>query len=166
MSWTKERETELQRLWKAGWTASQIANNLGGVSRNAVIGKIHRLGAADRKIGHKRKPSPPKPRAPKPRKPVEKPMVPEIVVELVKPVVVTQTVVIPLSGRVTLADLREGLCKWPHGDPRHEDFHFCGGATPGVGIPYCGAHMKLAYRPEADRRRWDKTLGIRKGYRG
>src|SRR5688572_32793870 len=61
MSWTDERIEQLQKLWMRGMTASQIADELAGVSRNAVIGKAHRLGLQSR-------PSPVKPNEPPPAK--------------------------------------------------------------------------------------------------
>ncbi len=62
MSWTDERIDRLRELWSQGITASQIADELGGVSRNAVIGKAHRLGLQSR-------PSPVKPNEPAPAPP-------------------------------------------------------------------------------------------------
>ena len=65
MSWTDERIATLTKMWEGGATASQIADELGGVSRNAVIGKAHRLGL-------KARPSPVKANEPKPAAPVRK----------------------------------------------------------------------------------------------
>ncbi|PXA97871.1 GcrA cell cycle regulator, partial [Nostoc sp. 3335mG] len=48
MSWTEERIATLAKMWESGMTASQIAEELGGISRNAVIGKAHRLGLQSR----------------------------------------------------------------------------------------------------------------------
>ncbi|MFW2349726.1 GcrA family cell cycle regulator [Qipengyuania sp.] len=70
MSWTDERIATLKKMWEGGSTASQIADELGGVSRNAVIGKAHRLGLKSRpspvKANEKKPASKPKPAAPKP----------------------------------------------------------------------------------------------------
>ena len=70
MSWTDERIATLKKMWEGGSTASQIADELGGVSRNAVIGKAHRLGLKSRPSpvkANEKKPAPkPKPAAPKP----------------------------------------------------------------------------------------------------
>ena len=71
MSWTDERIATLKKMWEGGSTASQIADELGGVSRNAVIGKAHRLGLKSRpspvKANEKKKAAPAKPKpAPKP----------------------------------------------------------------------------------------------------
>ena len=87
MSWTDERIATLKKMWEGGSTASQIAEELGGVSRNAVIGKAHRLGLKSRpspvKASEKKaakpaapKPAAPKPVAKKPAKPVAKPAAP------------------------------------------------------------------------------------------
>lgn len=81
MSWTEERIATLKKMWESGSTASQIADELGGVSRNAVIGKAHRLGLKARpspvKANEKKKkavpPSPPAPKAAAPEKPVATP---------------------------------------------------------------------------------------------
>ncbi|GFE73429.1 GcrA family cell cycle regulator [Novosphingobium sp. TCA1] len=79
MSWTDERIEKLTKMWEGGATASQIADELGGVSRNAVIGKAHRLGLKARPspVKANEKPARPAP-APKKPKPVEAaPAVPE-----------------------------------------------------------------------------------------
>ncbi|MCF3593117.1 GcrA cell cycle regulator [Rhodobacteraceae bacterium LMO-12] len=80
MSWTDERVELLKKMWGEGQSASQIAKELGGVTRNAVIGKVHRLGLSNRATGAKTeakaKPSPKaeaKPRAPSRTKPAAKP---------------------------------------------------------------------------------------------
>ena len=54
MSWTPDRVEALKKMWSDGQSASQIASDLGGVTRNAVIGKIHRLGLSNRGIGHQK----------------------------------------------------------------------------------------------------------------
>ena len=84
MSWTDERIATLKKMWEGGSTASQIADELGGVSRNAVIGKAHRLGLKSRpspvKANEKKKAAPAKPKpAPKPaaKKAAPKPAAPK-----------------------------------------------------------------------------------------
>ncbi|MBJ7379079.1 GcrA family cell cycle regulator, partial [Sphingobium sp.] len=73
MSWTDERIDQLKGMWERGLTASQIADELGGVSRNAVIGKAHRLGLQSRPSPVKANETPKKAAAPAPRKPATAP---------------------------------------------------------------------------------------------
>ncbi|GAB5449270.1 GcrA family cell cycle regulator [Gymnodinialimonas sp.] len=63
MSWTDERVETLKKMWGEGQSASQIAKELGGVTRNAVIGKVHRLGLSNRSGGGASAPSKPAPAA-------------------------------------------------------------------------------------------------------
>lgn len=142
MSWTDERIELLKRLWEKGLSASQIAEELGeGVTRNAVIGKAHRLGLKSR-------PSPVKADAPK-KAAAAAPK---------KPKVVTK------PKRVTLLDLSDKICKWPHGHPGEEDFHFCGKPVQ-PGFPYCPEHCGVAYQaqlPRRDRRAPMPPMGPRR----
>ena len=152
MAWTDERISLLRTSWESGMTASQIAEALGeGVSRNAVIGKAHRLGLEAR-------PSP-----------VKMGEVIETVVEgvaaAVGGVVVgavaavarpvpkrpSRAVVPPKPAKTTLLDLNEKVCKWPIGHPGETDFHFCGKAAQ-TGFPYCTEHCAIAYQAQLPRR--------------
>jgi GcrA cell cycle regulator len=63
-----------------------------------------------------------------------------------------EDVVVPISRRLSLAQLTERTCKWPIGDPLAEDFHFCGNDSEESG-PYCTYHSRLAFQPASDRRR-------------
>jgi len=157
MSWTDERVAILSKLWADGLSASQIAAELGGVTRNAVIGKVHRLGLSGRakptSSGIKRVKRAPRsnsynarprnPRALATSKSGNLSAVPRVAVE---------DMVEPESKKLDLVDLNEKTCKWPHGDPATDDFHFCGHATK-EDSPYCEYHSKLAYQPTTDRRR-------------
>jgi GcrA cell cycle regulator len=159
MSWTDERVDLLSRLWMEGRSASQIAAELGsGITRNAVIGKVHRLGLAGRA-----KPvvSPGQGRlkgklAPALDTEVPIEAAPETVPSLpATPPIIgpDMTVAIPTSERVTIMELRESSCRWPMGDPSQAEFRFCGART-GIGAgPYCAAHARLAFQPTHDRRR-------------
>ena len=60
-------------------------------------------------------------------------------------------VVVPMSLKVTIVDLKEAMCKWPLGDPASSEFRYCGASS--VSAPYCTYHAKLAYQPTQDRRR-------------
>lgn len=162
MSWTEERVELLRKLWSDGLSASQVAAELGpGITRNAVIGKIHRLGLAERaKTANAQRPRVAKPprQAAAPRAHgggvhgnVALAFAPQtLVVARAAP---EEEVVIPMSERVTLMELREAMCRWPMGDPTTPEFRFCGAKSPISGGPYCGYHARVAYQPAQDRRR-------------
>jgi GcrA cell cycle regulator len=173
VNWTDERVERLKKLWSEGLSASQIAAQLGGVSRNAVIGKVHRLSLPGRaKAGgttasrsQKRAPvtttqtRPQASFAPRPvTRTVTRPagatmLKEEIEVDALEVMErVSDNVVVPIFKRVPLIKLTERTCKWPLGDPLKEDFCFCGNDSPDTS-PYCGFHQKLAYQPSAERRR-------------
>jgi GcrA cell cycle regulator len=157
MTWTDERVELLKKLWADGLSASQIAAQLGNITRNAVIGKVHRLGLSGRAKS-------PSSSVPRPRKPRAASMLrisrPSIRgntalalaydVEL-EPEPVPYDNVIPLGQRRTLLELNEATCRWPIGDPGHAEFFFCGGNTV-TGLPYCAYHSRVAYQPAAARR--------------
>jgi len=190
MSWTDERVELLSQLWLEGRSASQISAVLGaGLTRNAVIGKVHRLGLAGRAKTTSPSPSssagsssarsaaPSSARRPTPRPATNAgsgasvnavagngggggrvvhgntvmTLAPEAAAE---PEVVRteEDVVVPMSLRVTIVDLKESMCRWPLGDPTSGDFRYCGSPAPGAG-PYCSHHGKMAYQPMQDRRR-------------
>lgn len=161
MNWTDERVELLKKLWTDGLSASQIAAELGGITRNAVIGKVHRLGLSGRaKTTSSAAPRPRKPRAPS--HPASmfrthgatalKPMsVPDIDIEpFVEPEI---RLVEPIScERVTIMELRESMCRWPIGDPGTQEFRFCGSRS-NSGSSYCAYHAQLAYQPATERKR-------------
>ena len=156
MSWTDERVELLKKLWADGLSASQIAGELGGITRNAVIGKVHRLGLS----GRAKSPSSSVPRARKPRSHmmrVQRPMsrgntALALAYEMdhePEPEMIEN--IIPLGQRCTLLQLNDDKCHWPIGDPGQPDFYFCGGKTA-ASTPYCGFHGRVAYQPPAARR--------------
>ena len=169
MSWNEERVEQLRKLWMDGLSASQIAGELGnGITRNAVIGKVHRLGlsgrvrAAGSSAPRQRSATV---RAPRPSTPArrrntmggggvagntalayaQRPYI----MPAPKPI---EEVLIPMCERVTIMELREGMCRWPLGDPATPDFRYCGGKSD-TGATYCMAHSRMAYQPVQDRRR-------------
>ncbi|QIB34441.1 GcrA family cell cycle regulator [Ancylobacter pratisalsi] len=163
MNWTDERVELLKKLWSEGLSASQIAAELGGVTRNAVIGKVHRLGLSGRaKAMTAAAPRQRKPRPAPASTASARPMVhgntalatatrvmaePEPQ-ELPDPV----ANVIPMAERCTILDLNEFTCRWPVGDPGKEDFFYCGSRTK-IGTTYCAFHARIAYQPVQDRNR-------------
>lgn len=159
MSWDDGRIERLKQLWTDGLSASQIAAELGGVTRNAVIGKVHRLGLSGRA---KSKPaSVARPRVKTVVKQVRMPMATTrgnlAVIEMVDTEIEVvqqpaEVVMIPLSRRISIMELREGLCKWPIGDPMDGNFAYCG-ADSSSGKVYCEAHCRIAFQPQNERRR-------------
>jgi GcrA cell cycle regulator len=158
MSWTDERVETLKKLWAEGHSASQIAAELGGVTRNAVIGKVHRLGLA----GRAKSPSSAAPRPRKPRAASHMMRVPRTSMRgntalahaydldtEPEPELIDN--VIPLGQRRSLLELTEETCRWPIGDPGTPDFFFCGGPAI-TSLPYCAYHSRVAYQPTNLRR--------------
>jgi len=159
MSWTDERVEQLKKLWSDGLSASQIAAELGGITRNAVIGKVHRLGLSGRaKSTSSAAPRQRKARASSHMLRIGRGAIRgntalaqayEVETEA-EPALIEN--VIPIGQRRTILELTELTCRWPIGDPGSGEFFFCGGNTI-AGLPYCAYHSRVAYQPAADRRR-------------
>jgi GcrA cell cycle regulator len=143
MEWNDDRIATLTRLWREGFSASQVARQLGGISRSAVIGKIHRLGIAGRDA-----PSRPRgavARTTSARAPVQggrrrtSAAAPRRAAPLSVPFEVAPT--------ATLISLNEHGCRWPIGEPGEDGFGFCGRLREGRGA-YCQGHgpMSLSRR--------------------
>ena len=141
MSWTEEKVAKLKELWGKGNTASQIAEIIGGISRNAVIGKAHRLnlsakiktrtaassqnfdnGTNEKNIQSKRG-----------RKSKFKSLIIEKDFEPENP--------------KQLEELDENSCKWPIGHPDEKNFYFCGRSSL-KDFSYCKLHLLYAYQPK------------------
>ena len=141
MSWTEEKVTKLKELWGKGNTASQIAEIIGGISRNAVIGKAHRLNLSakiktraatsnknfeintqDKNLNNR-----------KTRRGKFKSILIEKDFEPENP--------------KQLEELDESLCKWPIGHPNEEKFYFCGRSSL-KDFSYCKLHLLYAYQPK------------------
>jgi len=139
MRWTPEREKKLKELWKKGHTASEIASLLGDTTRNAIIGKAHRLNLQARAPSKKNKS--------------------EAKTETNTPV---------REGRLSrkarfksllldknfepenpkqLEELTDETCRWPFGHPNEKDFYFCG-RKPLEKFPYCKLHVLYAFQPK------------------
>jgi len=159
MGWTDERVELLKKLWAEGLSASQIAAELGGITRNAVVGKVHRLGLS----GRAKSPSTASPRPRKPRA--------ERMIRVSQPAIAGNTALayeydlepepelleIPAEQRKTLLQLNEHTCRWPVGEPGKDDFFFCGGDTANE-LPYCAYHCRVAYQPAAERQRQTRLV--------
>ncbi len=147
MGWTDDRVSTLKKLWLEGLSASQIAKQLGGVTRNAVIGKVHRLGLSGRAA-----PSQPARPVFKPQR-AARPAAPAQPIVRRAVAVTPQTVTLPEPihrieepGSATVLTLGAHMCKWPIGDPSSDGFSFCGRRTGDDG-PYCIEHARVAYQP-------------------
>ncbi len=179
MSWTDERVELLKKLWGEGQSASQIAKELGGVTRNAVIGKVHRLGLSNRAAStSKPEKSPkteqktaktaakktasiikgpePKPTTQAPARrqiiPAGQPLPPQPSANEVSPEALARVSEIEKKAKkISLLELTERTCKWPVGDPATPNFWFCGLPTQ-TGKPYCEAHVGVAFQPMNTRR--------------
>src|SRR6202047_746290 len=159
LTWSDDRVEQLKKLWEAGLSASQIAAELGNVTRNAVIGKVHRLGLS----GRAKSPSSSAPRQRKARpaqhmmrvsRPVSRgntALAHAFEVEL-EPDPIAYDNVVPMSQRLSLLELNEATCHWPVGDPSSPEF-FCAGGKALASLPYCAHHSRIAYQPTGDRRR-------------
>lgn len=130
MSWTDDRVDLLKKLWGEGKTAAEIAKELGGVTRNAVIGKAHRLKLSNRvsPIQQNKKPAAKTPPPMSQKKKVQ--------------AIMDQDNNKP---RKALIDLKKSECRWPIGDPQDKNFGFCGDHALD-GLPYCMEHSQVAYQ--------------------
>lgn len=148
-TWTAERIDQLRSFVGAGLTCSQIAAEI-GVTRNAVIGKIHRLGLGPGRsaAATERYRPPPRPRLRTQRwllrlisdapSIADDPALPAITIESAHP--------------CSLLELAPGQCRWPlSGDPGTPDFAFCGN-DQATGFSYCAGHARMAYRLTVRRR--------------
>lgn len=163
-TWTKQRVALLRKLWtEDGLSAAQCAERLGGVSRNAVLSKVHRDGFAERGCTPRRKPrkrakmdAPKPPHAQKqkaPPAPRGNPALRAIFQADPEPFEpAAEEIVIPPHERKQLKDLEEHHCRWPIGDPQESDFHFCARRKV-FGLPYCEHHARRAYQVPKTKRR-------------
>jgi len=154
--WTKDRREQLERYWREGLSASQIAAQLGGgLTRNAVIGKVHRLFGA-RAAGMR-------PGGQTAVKKVEAKIRRNETFStttfqrraLVKDIAVTKhknQKPEPTAGKVGIVDLEWWQCKWPFGDTKSGGVTYCGDPKAD-GLPYCEHHAVRAYDPEYLRRK-------------
>jgi GcrA cell cycle regulator len=167
-TWTDENFSFAVKLWGEGRSAAGIARELGGeVTRNAVIGKLNRMGftdinrdkAGDPRVRPSRAKAPPRPRKPSPPRLLAKSPKPRTDYRIVQPKGVAMRDFEPIElvmpppppdEPLKLLALQSHHCKFPIGDPRSAGFTFCGEGRV-VGRPYCVGHLQIAYtkRPAA-----------------
>ena len=139
MSWTPERERKLKELWEKGHTASQIAALLGDTTRNAVIGKAHRLNLQARITSKKSK-----------TKTKPENIIPEKEQKLSRKAKFRSLLLdknFEPENPKTLEELTDETCRWPIGHPHEEKFYFCG-RKPMDKFPYCKLHVLYAFQPK------------------
>ena len=138
MSWTDEKVAKLRDLWGKGSTASQIAEILGGVSRNAVIGKAHRLNLSGKIIAKKSSNN----------KNIDKSKnlnFKKVRRGKFKSIIIDKD--FEPENPKQLEELDENSCKWPIGHPNEENFYFCG-RTSLKDFSYCKLHLLYAFQPK------------------
>ena len=140
MSWNNEKVEKLKNLWSKGHTASQIAEILGDTTRNAVIGKAHRLDLEAR--------APSKqssiPRS-KDNRQVKRVATPTSRKAKFQSILLDKN--FEPENPKSLEELSESTCKWPIGHPNEEKFYFCGRKPEGE-FPYCKLHVLYAFQPK------------------
>ena len=142
MSWTTEREKKLKELWKKGHSASQIATMLGDTTRNAVIGKAHRLKLESRststtKINNNSKSEKNQNQSVKPEKLSRRARFKSLLLDKnFEP-----------ENPKNLEELNDSTCRCPIGHPDEKNFYFCG-RGPVKGFSYCKLHMLYAFQPK------------------
>ena len=151
MAWTDDRVEMLKKLWADGLSASQIAQKLGGVTRNAVIGKVHRLGLSGRATPSRPVRLPVR-AASRPKRTAAKTTSTPAAKEAAPPPAPIEPKRLPNGDYVSVLTLSNQTCKWPVGDPDDPDFRFCGRRAEN-GSPYCEGHKQQAYQPQKKRRR-------------
>ena len=141
MDWNEERTAVLKKLWLEGMSASQVARQLGGVSRSAVIGKVHRLGITARE-------TPLRPRASSARSPSRIPVrtrQANAIAPARIPVIRAAPIIVDLEPTSGILGLEIHSCRWPIGNPDQNDFGFCGREKP-KRASYCDQHARGAFR--------------------
>ena len=141
MSWTLEREEKLKELWKKGHSGSQIAILLGDTTRNAVIGKAHRLKLQARSVSKKSTS----------KKNIEKNNTTEIKGQKLSRKARVKALLLDKNfeqeNPKKLEELNDTTCRWPIGHPYEDKFYFCG-RKPMEKFPYCKLHVLYAFQPK------------------
>jgi len=139
MDWNEERTATLRKLWLQGMSASQVARQLGGVSRSAVIGKVHRLGITVRDIPARQRTAVRTAVRAQPRARVVRDAAASVrpVLRLIE--------IAEMAPTANILGLEIRACRWPSGNPDPHDCGFCGREKPARGS-YCDDHARGAFR--------------------
>ena len=153
MSWTEEKVEKLKELWSKGHTASQIAETLGDTTRNAVIGKAHRLNLEARAPSKQSSQS-----STSQSKPSRRCSAPISRKAKFQSILLDKN--FEPENPKSLEELTDQTCKWPIGHPNEEKFYFCGRKPEGE-FPYCKLHVLYAFQPKGSKEEIiDKEDGI------
>jgi len=160
MTWTDARTDRLRELHAEGYSCGHIARDIGGLTRNAVIGKIHRLGLHRPESANTKEAKEPKrlraakARAERRRKVIRNAngfMIMDIELPTLPVGEQHDGSAIPKAQRKSLLELRERDCRFPFGEPGEAGFFFCGALTVTT-LPYCSHHCNIAYSMPGRRR--------------
>ena len=142
MSWTQEKEEKLRELWKKGHSASQIASMLGDTTRNAVIGKAHRLNLEARMTSKKKQVT-----AGKQKNSSLKEYKTQKLGRKARFKALLLDKNFEGENPLKLEELTDKTCRWPIGHPHEENFYFCGRQSMEK-LPYCKLHVLYAFQPK------------------
>ena len=142
MSWTNNKVLKLRELWTKGHTASEIAGMLGETTRNAVIGKAHRLNLEER--------APSKAKSEKRQINTSQPKLKGSVSRKSKFNSILLDKNFEPENPTSLEHLTDQTCTWPSGHPDEENFYFCG-RKPVDAFPYCKLHVLYAFQPKGQK---------------
>ena len=143
MSWTNEKVEKLKELWTKGHTASQIAEVLGDTTRNAVIGKAHRLNLEARAPSKQSGAS-----TTSQNRPIKRGPAPTSRKAKFQSILLDKN--FEPENPKSLEDLTDQTCKWPIGHPNEDKFYFCGRKPEGE-FPYCKLHVLYAFQPKGSK---------------
>ena len=141
MSWTPEKEQKLRQLWKEGHSGSQIADMLGNTTRNAVIGKAHRLKLEARTVSKKSETNANKQTNNFPKAKIQK------LGRKARFKALLLDKNFEQENPIKLEELTDKTCRWPNNHPHEEKFYFCG-RKPMEKFPYCKLHLLYAFQPK------------------
>ncbi len=141
MGWTSEKVEKLKELWSKGHTASQIAEKLGDTTRNAVIGKAHRLNLEARAPSKQTNSN----RSRENKQNIRRSAAPMSRKAKFQSILLDKN--FEPENPKSLEELTEETCKWPIGHPNEEKFYFCGRKPEGE-FPYCKLHVLYAFQPK------------------
>ena len=142
MSWFQEKEEKLRELWKQGHSASQIASMLGDTTRNAVIGKAHRLNLEARMTSKKKQVT-----ADEQKNSSLKEYKTQKLGRKARFKALLLDKNFEGENPLKLEELTDKTCRWPIGHPHEENFYFCGRQSMEK-LPYCKLHVLYAFQPK------------------